>query len=260
MLISLDTLPMGPHRHHTLHILAVEDHPIQAQMLHIQLYELGYAMLPVARDADEAERLFRSGDPDVLLLDIQLPGPVDGIELAHRLTAIRPVPIVFLTSMDDPETFARARLTQPCAYLTKPHNGEALARALELAVQQFAQRRGITATPDTGLVITDSLFVRVGTRLERLRLADIAWVEADGNHVHFVLLDGYKSTVRLGMSAVEAVLPLGVFMRIHRSFLVAVSAITGLDTTHGYVLVGHQQLPLGRTYREELLARFRQVG
>lgn len=193
-----------------LRLLVVEDDFVQARTVRRFLTGLGYEVVGVAPTAAEAERLFDATAPDLLLLDVNLAGSdADGIEIAHRLSARRRVPLIFLTSFQDPETFGRARAVGPAAFLNKPFDEHVLEHAIELAAQQFAQATAPAQpetsnkqpetpppTADDGLVLRDSLWLREGTRLVRVLLADVWWLEADSNHCHLHTAAGRKYTSR----------------------------------------------------------------
>jgi|GEM_PF-4494016 len=89
---------------------------------------LGCELVGTAPTADEALGRFREEQPDVVLPDINLAGQRDGIELAHELVRLRPVPMIFLTAYPDQETFERARKVGPFAFMGKPYNGALLGR------------------------------------------------------------------------------------------------------------------------------------
>ncbi|HAD12423.1 MAG TPA: hypothetical protein DCF33_08285 [Saprospirales bacterium] len=83
---------------------------------------------------------------DLLLLDVQLGGEIDGILHAKKVVRIRQVPIVFVTSMRDDQTFERARQIQPVVFILKPFDTLQLQRAIELAVEGLAKAAGIQKT------------------------------------------------------------------------------------------------------------------
>lgn len=236
--------------------MAVEDSPLQAHSLRMLLLLLGYDVLGIVSTAEEAELRFREQTPDLVLLDICLPGPVDGVELAMRLTRIRPVPLIFLTSLQDNATFERARAVGPFAFLTKPYQRDVLNHAMELAVQHFAVQHGAApaATAADGLLVRDSLFLRNGSRLDRIHLRDLLWIEADSSYCHLHTA-ARKYTLHGSLRALEERLPADQFVRVHRGYIVAIAGITSLDPTANRIQVHEQWLPLGPTFRDELLRR-----
>ena len=247
----------------SLRILAVEDHPVQARALRLLLRGLGYELVGVAPTAAEARALFDELAPDVLLLDIRLRGEEDGIALALQLSERRPVPIIFVSSLQDAATFARARQAGPFAFLAKPYDGPVLGRAIELAVQHFAQSQG-TAPADLGLgaslLVRDSLFLRENNHLVRVPYAALLWVQADDSYCHLHTRAGRKHTVKLSLRELETRLPPGRFVRVRRGVLVQADGIEDIDLAAGTVLVGQQRVAIGRAYRDDLLRGLNLVG
>jgi len=243
--------------HATIRVLAVEDDPVQALAMQLIMRSLGYELVGTAPTADEALLRFREEQPDVVLLDINLAGQRDGIELAHELVRLRPVPLIFLTAYPDQETFARARRVGPFAFMGKPYNGPLLGHTIELALQHFATALGLPpdatgdALPD-GAVLLGGVFVREGRRLLKVRFQELLAVEADNSYLH-LHTGSRKYTVRSSLRELEEKLPAGQFVRTHRSCLVQVAHIDAYDC-HS-VRIGGQSWPLGRVYREEVLAR-----
>ncbi len=242
-------------------LLAVEDDPTQARILRHQLRELGYELGAVARTAEEAEAAFTEIQPDLVLLDVHLAGPRDGIETAASLIRQRPVPLIFVTAFPDAPTFARARLVGPFAFLGKPYNGPLLGHSIALALQHFATALGLppdTTTGDLpdGAVLLGGIFVRQQHRLVKVPFADLLLLEADDGYTH-LHTTGSKFTVRQGLGEMAARLPPAQFSQVHRRFVVQVAAIEQLDpATTTLHLPGHA-VPVGRSYRDALTARLR---
>lgn len=243
-----------------LRILAVEDDPGQLLSLQTLLPLLGYALAGVAGSADEALRRFKELQPDLVLLDIHLTGPVDGISLAQQLVLQRPVPLIFLTSYPTQENFERARKMGPFAFLGKPYHPPLLGHSIELAMQHFAAAQGLP--PDSsgamadGTVLLNGVFVRESGRLLKVPFDELLVAEADDSYTHLHTA-GHKYTLRSSLRELEAKLPAGRFLRIHRSFLVQASRISAF-APHT-VFVGEHRLPLGRAYRETVLAALPQL-
>ena len=245
-------------------ILAVEDDPTQARILRHQLRELGYELSAVARTAEEAEAAFAAVPPDLVLLDVHLAGPRDGIETAACLIRQRPVPVIFLTAFPDAPTFARARQVGPFAFLGKPYHGLLLGHSIELALQHFAAALGfspdvVTGDLADGTVLLGGVFVREQARYVKVPLAELLVLEADQGYTHLHTASR-KFTVRLGLAELTERLPAAQFGQIHRSYVVQVAAIEALDPRTGTVLIGGQTLPVGRTYRDDLTTRLGLVG
>lgn len=249
-------------------VLAVEDDTLQARGLRLLFKRLPYDLLAVVPTADEALRLFGAELPDVVLLDVQLADAGDGIALAHRLNAIRSVPLIFLTSFEDDATYERARAAGPFAFLHKPYDERQLVRAIELAILQFARLRPAEpaaepeepAEPGTSVLLPDSLFLRENNRFVRIPYADIDWLEADDAYCHLHTAER-KYTARMTLREVESRLPPDQFVRIQRGYVVRLACIRTLEPQDGLLgLTDGRQLPLGRAYRAELLRRLNLIG
>ena len=244
-----------------LRILAVEDDPLLARALRLLVQELGYELLPVAADADQALRFFQRHKPDLALLDVRLKGAKDGIEVGQMMNDLRPIPLIFVTSFQDRETFERAKAVGPFAFLTKPYAPLILERAIELAVQLFArQQQPAALTPAEVVQQSDCLYVRDGNKLTRVVHNEIEWIETDSS---FCILHTVrkKFPLRVSLRELEDQLPAGRFVRIHRSHLVQLVRIEQVDPLADELqLVGGQILSIGRAYRRELLARLHIKG
>lgn len=117
-------------------ILIVEDERITAHSLRHTLQRLGYEVVGIAPSAASAIQQVERTPPDLVIADIGLEGPVDGIELAARIRKQWGIPTVFLTAYGDGETMERARVTEPYGYLIKPFATQELQATIEIALQQ----------------------------------------------------------------------------------------------------------------------------
>ncbi len=133
-------------------IFIVEDEPLIAADLEWRLLELGYQVLAVASSGREAIENIRNTSPDLVLMDINIAGELDGIETAQAVRASLAVPVVFLTACRDRETILRATNTDPFGYLVKPINDDNLVSAIETAIykhemeQRLRQREAWLST------------------------------------------------------------------------------------------------------------------
>jgi DNA-binding LytR/AlgR family response regulator len=232
-------------------ILIIEDEFIIAEHLRAIVEGLGHEVVGVADRACEALTLLRSlpVQPALALLDITLRGELDGIDLAGRLRAEFGLPFVFVTSLADAVTVNRAKLTQPLGYLVKPFDEQEVFVALEMALAAGVPAPApppVSATPT-------SLFVRDRKQLVRVDFADLCWLEADGNYTTLRTRSGVRYTAVAALKQVEERLPATEFLRIHKSYIVALCQITALDGQA--VTVAGQSIPVGRAYQPALLGR-----
>lgn len=128
-------------------ILIVDDEVVVAEAIRRQLRSLGYLVVGVVSTGSEAIRMAGEHRPDLILMDIKLKGPMDGIEAAAMIQSRYAIPVIYLTAFSDEETLERARPTLPLAYLIKPFVSSDLHAAVELAlfrhrVSGMAEQRG----------------------------------------------------------------------------------------------------------------------
>jgi PAS domain S-box-containing protein len=122
-------------------ILIVEDEAIVAADLASKLRQLGYDVVGTAAEGGEAIALAGRLRPQLVLMDIWLMGPLDGIAVAEAMCREYDLPVVYLTAHSDPATLARAKLTGPFGYILKPFEERELATQIELALYKFQADR-----------------------------------------------------------------------------------------------------------------------
>jgi signal transduction histidine kinase len=115
-------------------ILVVEDEIIGARDIKMQLIELGYQPVGNATRGEEALVLAGKLNPNLVLMDIQLAGALDGIETAQLIRQNLALPVVFLTAFAADDVLARAKLTEPFGYILKPFSERELRTVLEMAL------------------------------------------------------------------------------------------------------------------------------
>ncbi len=122
-------------------ILIVEDERITSDHLRRLLKRRGYDVVGIASNTAEARDRITQVSPDLLLVDIGLPGFQDGIQFAQQAREDRDIPVVFLTAFSDPDTIRRARESEPYGFIVKPFVEEELHATIEIALQKHADRK-----------------------------------------------------------------------------------------------------------------------
>ena len=117
-------------------ILVVEDETIVAKDIQCTLARLGYRAPTTATSGEEALRKAAEIRPDLVLMDIVLKGPMDGVETARELRARYAVPVVYLTACADDYALERAKTTDPAGYLLKPVQPAELRPTIEMALHR----------------------------------------------------------------------------------------------------------------------------
>ncbi|WP_234733684.1 response regulator [Tellurirhabdus bombi] len=245
-----------------IHILIIEDEGILAMELSDSLEEEGYYVVGVASNGRKAFDIFRRQHVDLLLCDITLKGDWDGIETVQHLTAERPVPVIYLTALSDRETLNRAKQTYPAAYVNKPYQLASLRTAIELAIHNFTQRKK-PATPspternhldrETILQINDYVFIKQNYQFVKVNLTDLLYLEADNVYTSLITTDR-KYVLRQTLSGILERVQQPGLVRVHRSYAVNINKVESFNETE--IVIGTQQIPMSRSYKESFLQQF----
>ncbi len=115
-------------------VLVVEDEAMVAQDIARHLNSLGCVIIGNVSTGEDALEVTRAIRPELVVMDIQLRGKLDGVATAARLREQHNCALLFLTGRDDADTFARAEVLEPSAYVLKPYNGSSLRAAVHLAL------------------------------------------------------------------------------------------------------------------------------
>jgi len=118
-------------------ILVVEDEGISAIEIQESLESLGYHVPTIAKSGNEAIQEAFAIKPDLILMDITLQGDMDGIDAAAIIKSFMDIPLIYLTALDDMETFQRMMDTRATAYLIKPIEEAELRNNVELALKNY---------------------------------------------------------------------------------------------------------------------------
>lgn len=239
-------------------ILVVEDEMIIGAKISMQLTNLGYEVTGILPRGEDALVHVQENKPDIVLLDINLKGEINGIETAIQLQRLGNIPIIYLTANSDEATFNQAKATRPYAFISKPYKQLDLQRAIELTISRIAEDvNGLIVTDaaeDPTFVLNDRIFVRHKEKMVKIMLADLIYLEADRNYSHlFTKEKDYVLAVTL--KAIEEKLPAKLFLRIHRSYIINITHID--EVTEGNVRIAEHSIPMGAGIREILLKGLR---
>ena len=122
-------------------VLIVEDEAIIAADLANRLRGLDYEVLGISASGEEAVALAKTQRPDLVLMDIRLGGPMDGVEAAEAIRRQCDLPVVYLTAHSDRATLQRAKLTEPFGYILKPFEERELETHIEMALYKHRADR-----------------------------------------------------------------------------------------------------------------------
>lgn len=236
-----------------LKIGIVEDEMVIARTILNTLNELGYQHCGPAINYTEAMEMLERDKPDLLLLDIQLSGKKDGIDVAEKLNELYRMPFIFLTANSDGETIERAKKVKPHAYIVKPFTKEELFAAVEIAFSNFERGSGHSRQgPGHHQPKKEFMFVRDGYVFRKIFFNELLYLESDANYVTLHLKSQKKVMVRSTLNDFITQLDAQIFIRIHRSYSVNINLVD--DVFPAEVAVNGSKIPVGKAYRGSLIA------
>jgi DNA-binding LytR/AlgR family response regulator len=181
-------------------------------------------------------------DIDLVILDIQMP-EMNGFDFIASLDA--PPNIIIISSAE--EYALKAFDFNVVDYLLKPVSYGRFCKAVDKTVRYFSKKE-ITNTDD------EEIFIKKGSSLVKLKLRDIIYIEALENYVTLTTSND-KFTIHFTMKAIENQLPSGVFIRVHRSFIINKSMIQTINEGSLDLNVGGslKNIPVGKSFKDSLL-------
>ncbi|SFQ79181.1 LytR/AlgR family response regulator transcription factor [Hymenobacter arizonensis] len=244
-------LPLAP----PLRCVIVDDEPLAHTVLRAYLDQLPGLVRWAGScyDGPEALHHLLATPADVLFLDVDMPG-LTGLEL---LRALPHAPAVVLTTAYETHALAAYELGV-VDYLLKPILFERFVKTVG-RLRAAAAPGPPPGPPAEGLragaVGAEGLFLKTDSGSERIRPADLLFLEGHGNFVKAHLLTGRPLLTSETLKHLEERLPAGHFLRIHKSFVINIAHIDRLSGN--YVRVGGRELPLDNTYRQDVLRRLK---
>jgi DNA-binding LytR/AlgR family response regulator len=237
-------------------ILIVEDQMLIAANIANQLEDIGYEIVGIIPRGEEAIKFVQNERPDLVLMDINLKGELDGIETAKILQQDGQIPIIYLTANSDDAHFKKAKETNPYAFISKPFKKLDLQRALELASIRIIQESQEHKIEIDSLKLDDRIFVRHNEVMVKIIIDDMLYLEADRNYCQVYTKSNNYLLVNT-LKNMEDKLPPQHFQRIHRSFIVNIKHVNEVAQNH--ITVGNKILPLSKELRKDLLDRLQLV-
>ncbi|MDN5930708.1 MAG: LytTR family DNA-binding domain-containing protein [Pseudonocardia sp.] len=240
-----------------MRVLAVDDvAPARDELRRLLLETPGVDEVVTAGGAVEALRLIQAGPFDVVFLDVSMPA-MDGMELGSLLGRMTDPPVVvFVTAFE--EHAAAAYGIGAVDYLLKPVGPERLAAALD-RVRRFAAAGGAdpAVAPAERVDALAVVPVELGGRTRFVRRDDVRFVEAQGDYVRLHTTSG-GHLVRIPISRLQEHWRHAGFVRVHRSYLIAVSTVRELRSDVSGGLLAHTDagdVPVSRRHARDLRER-----
>ncbi|MDO9000509.1 response regulator [Sediminibacterium sp.] len=245
-----------------LKIFIVEDESIVAKDIQNSLVKLGYEVVGIANNGKEAIEKIIEINPDLVLMDIMIKGELTGIDVSEKIKEKVKIPIIFLTAYADEGTLAKAKITEPYGYILKPFKEIDLHSTIEMAFYKHQKDSELQKERDFLYSLVenkddankDILFVKANSRLVKVLLKDIFYVEALKDYV-IINTQYARYTVHSTMKDIEKKLGATDFARVHRSFIARLDKIQSIDSQNVILENEKKVIPVGGSFREELMQK-----
>lgn len=244
-----------------LRVLVVDDEPLVREGLRLLLErEAGVRVLGEARNGEEALERIRELRPDLVLLDVRMPG-MDGLAVVAALAPAERPAVVFVTAHSD--YAIQAFDMHAVDYLLKPFDAERFATALRRARGRMSEGttdrlEALLATLQPARAYPERLLLKHEGTVVVVTVNDIDWIEAADNYVKIHARTG-RYMAREPLKQIEATLDPARFARVHRSAIVNLSRVKSLDPVSSgeaiITLTTGARLTLSRGYRDHFKSR-----
>ena len=226
--------------------LLVDDEPHAIEVIenHLQKFEQ-FEVVGKCNDAIRAFQLLQQKPVDLMFLDIKMPG-ITGTDFLKNLK--NPPKVIFTTAYS--EYAIDAFELNAVDYLLKPISFERFFRAIDKIYQLNEQKANLGLVYESPVSDKESfLYLKVERKTIKVNVKDILWIESLRDYVKVVVKDNVYIT-KQKISLLEEMLPEKDFIRIHRSFIIAVAKISSFYS--GSIEVEGHELPIGRNYKQDV--------
>ena len=222
--------------------IIIEDEPLAQNILKKYIGEHPTLdLITICNDALEAQAILMSENVDLLFLDINLP-KLSGINFIKTLT--RPPLIIFTTAY--PEFAVEGFELNAVDYLLKPFSFERFLKAVNKALEKL----NVSTTQNSSENENSFIFLKADKKIHRVELESIHYIEAIGDYMR-VVTDSGQLIINETMKKLQEELPVRSFMRVHKSFIISRNKIRYIEGN--YIRVEDKSIPIGATYRNEVL-------
>lgn len=223
--------------------LIVDDEAIARDIIEMHLMKMDHIeIVGKCQNAIEAFNIISQRDVDLVFLDINMP-EISGIAFAKSIN--KGIKVIFTTAYR--EYAVEGFDLQALDYLLKPISFDRLSQA----VNRYAQAaQASVSDPNPAKQEVDFIFVRADRQMQNVVFSDILYLESFSDYIKIHCRDKTIVT-RETMTAMQAKLPTEQFLRIHRSFIISLSAIQSF--THEQMLIADKTLTISRSYKAEVI-------
>lgn len=235
---------------HKGHVLFLEGGVVSSAEVQSILEDLNCEIY-LANNVNSASSILRQQSVDLVILNIEDEEGLPIIEFALSLKKFD-LPIIFLTLNNNRESYDLAQQANMVAYIVSPFDMLTL-RSIVTANLDGIQRKTTTEEWSGNKVMDDALFIKVNQSLQKVTIEHITHVRSEGNYC-LIFTTEKKYAIKISMVRLNQNLSEKGFIQVHKSYLAKLNKIENIDISSNEVIIGAVRIPLGRKYKQELLA------
>jgi DNA-binding LytR/AlgR family response regulator len=237
-----------------LKCLIVEDEPIAQEILKSYIDKTDFLEVTAQlTNAIEAFSFIQNNPVSLVFLDIKMP-QMSGIELLHALST---KPKVIITSAYRDFALDAFDL-EVVDYLLKPFSFERFLKAISKVMNDVSEKSMPLPLSKPFSKEKSFIFVKGNKQLQKIYIEEILYIESQRDYLKFKMVDGVEITTRQTIGYYEEFLSGRLFIRIHRSYIVAVDKIKTAEVNR--LLIGNQHLPIGRNYKQHVFDYLKSIN
>lgn len=228
-------------------VLIIEDDLALSIKMERHLIRWGYQLIGIYSRGEKALEKIKKVIPDVILLDINLSGRLNGLDVAKKIVSLN-IPIVFMTVNKSETLFDTAKKVKSISYLIKPFDMLTLKGALEMA--RFSK-----PIQENKIKLNPTIFLKRGQQTFPVELNSILWLEADRNYCHIFSNVHGRFLIRKSMVKFINELPPNKIVKIHRQYAANINKVESVHLIKNELILkdDEKKLPIGRAYKESLI-------
>ncbi|MBK7870446.1 MAG: response regulator transcription factor [Saprospiraceae bacterium] len=230
--------------------IAIDDEPFALEVIRVHSEKVPFLQLDATfRNAIQALDYLQKNQIDLIFLDIQMPD-INGMNFLQSLTT-KPM-VIFTTAYSD--YAVESYNFNAVDYLLKPIEFSRFLTAVNKTHELFnLKNKTLSEQTAQSTEKQDFVFIKSGSIQHKIGIADILFLQSEGNYVNFHLHNNKKILARMTIPEALALLPAQDFIRVHKSYIVAFQHIEWVDRHQ--LKIGQHLIPISKTYSEDLMKK-----
>lgn len=229
-------------------ILIVEDDVSFATELRMQITEMNFEISGVVKSYEEANHLIETSEPDLIICDYYLSSVMTGGDLA-KVIRNKSIPIVFITAYAESTIYDELKKYRPAAFLVKPFDKLTLLNVIEKSFKYAIDDQSIDF---------ENVYIRNNGKLIKVAVDKIRFVKSEGNY-NVVHCNFRKFVVRTALKSLLRDINSHNIIQVHKSYLINLKMIDSISISKNQLVISDQIIPIGRSFKEDLLSKIKYV-